>query len=122
LLRTSIASSGCHPVCGYDDYQDDHVGGRTLDGAGVPCPLSKALRDLRLGATPLKALFEVLAGPVAQPSTPETRLGRYLAVAFDGCCSIKVPDTARNRAWLAKLKTECHDGCHVHPRERPTRA
>lgn len=25
-------------------------------------------------------------------------------VAFDGCTSIKVPDTARNRGWLGKMK------------------
>ena len=30
--------------------------------------------------------------------------GRYRTVAFDGCRSIKVPDTDRNRAWLGKLK------------------
>jgi len=31
-------------------------------------------------------------------------LGRYRTVAFDGCRSIKVPDTERNRSWLGKLK------------------
>jgi hypothetical protein len=30
------------------------------------------------------------------------RFGRYRTVSFDGCNSIKVPDTARNRAWLGK--------------------
>ncbi len=49
-------------------------------------------------------VFEVLAGPVAQPRTPGVRFGRYRTVAFDGCTSIKVPDTARNRAWLGKMK------------------
>jgi hypothetical protein len=29
--------------------------------------------------------------------------GRYRTVAFDGCRSIKVPDTRRNRGWLGKL-------------------
>lgn len=50
-----------------------------LDGQGLPCPSPKALRDLRrrVGAAPLKALFEVLAGPVAQPSTPGVRFGRF---------------------------------------------
>jgi hypothetical protein len=73
---------------------------------GVPSPSGKALRDLRrrIGAAPLKALFEVLAGPVAQPSTPGVRFGRFRTVAFDGCTSIKVPDTPRNRAWLGKMK------------------
>jgi hypothetical protein len=52
----------------------------------------------------VKALFEVLAGPAAQPSTPGVRFGRYRTVAFDGCTSIKVPDTPRNRGWLGKMK------------------
>ena len=78
-----------------------------LDGLpGVPSPTGKALRDLRrrIGAAPVKALFEVLAGPAAQPSTPGVRFGRFRTVAFDGCTSIKVPDTRRNRSWLGKMK------------------
>ena len=58
----------------------------------------------RIGTAPVKALFEVLAGPVAQPSAPGVRFGRFRTVAFDGCASVKVPDTRRNRAWLGKLK------------------
>jgi len=75
-----------------------------LDGQ-APCPSTKALRDLRrrLGAAPLRALFEVLAGPLGQPRTPGVRFGRYRTVAFDGCRSLKVPDTPRNRGWLGKL-------------------
>lgn len=76
-----------------------------LEGVpGVASPSPKALRDLRrrVGAAPLRALFEVLAGPAAQPSTPGVRFGRYRTVSFDGCNSVKVPDTARNRAWLGK--------------------
>jgi Insertion element 4 transposase N-terminal/Transposase DDE domain len=75
--------------------------------AGLRVSVSgKALRDLRrrVGAAPLRALFEVLAGPVAQPTTPGVRYGRYRTVAFDGCVSIKAPDTPRNRAWLGKLR------------------
>ncbi|MGE5292504.1 MAG: transposase domain-containing protein [Micromonosporaceae bacterium] len=43
-----------------------------LAGVGLPCPSEKALRDLRrrLGPAPLKALFEIVAGPLAQPRTP----------------------------------------------------
>ncbi len=54
-----------------------------------------------VGAGPVKALFEVLAGPLGQPGV---RFGRYRTVALDGCKSVKVPDTPRNRAWLGKLK------------------
>ena len=74
-------------------------------GLDVSCPDLKALRDLRrrIGAAPVKALFELLAGPLAWPRTPGVMFGRYRTVAFDGCRSLKVPDTERNRAWLGKL-------------------
>jgi hypothetical protein len=76
-----------------------------LDGLGLAVPSPKALRDLRrrLGAAPLRLLFEVLAGPLGQPRTPGVMFGRYRTVAFDGCRTIKVPDTPRNRAWLGKM-------------------
>ncbi len=49
-------------------------------------------------------MFELLAGPLGRPRTPGVRFGRYRTVAFDGCKSVKVPDTERNRGWLGKLK------------------
>ena len=75
-----------------------------LDGLGLAVPSARALRDLRrrIGVAPVKALFEVLAGPVAWPRTPGVMFGRYRTVAFDGCRSVKVPGTPRNRAWLGK--------------------
>lgn len=78
-----------------------------LDGQGLPSPSPTALRDLRrrIGAAPLKALFEVLAGPVAQPSTPGVAFGRYRTVAFDGCTSVKVPDTPRYQALRRAMVT-----------------
>src|SRR5579859_3718566 len=77
-----------------------------LDGLGLAVPSTKALRDLRrrLGAAPLKALFKALAGPAAWPRTPGVMFGRYRTVSFDGCKTIKVPDTPPNRAWLGKMK------------------
>jgi Insertion element 4 transposase N-terminal/Transposase DDE domain len=76
-----------------------------LDGLGLAVPSARALRDLRrrVGVAPLKALFEVLAGPAAWPRTPGVCFGRYRTVSFDGCKTIKVPDTAGNRAWLGKM-------------------
>ena len=78
----------------------------TAAAPGRISPSCKAFRDLRrrVGAAPLRALFEVLAGPVALPTTPGVRFGRYRTVAFDGCVSFKVPDTDRNRSWLGKLR------------------
>jgi Insertion element 4 transposase N-terminal len=76
-----------------------------LDGLALAAPSQKALRDLRrrLGAAPLKLLSGVLAGPLGQPRTPGVMFGRYRTVAFDGCRTIKVPDTPRNRSWLGKM-------------------
>ena len=99
-----VLALGLFPGLGYQNVWAKLTA--ALEGQGVPSPSGKALRDLRrrLGAAPLKALFEVLAGPVAQPSTMGARFGRYRTVAFDGCSSVKVPDTGRNRSWLGKLK------------------
>jgi hypothetical protein len=75
-----------------------------LDGLGLAVPSGKALRDLRrrIGIAPVKNLFELLAGPLGRPRTPGIMSGGYRTVSFDGCKSIKVPDTAKNRAWLGK--------------------
>ncbi|MFF8619361.1 IS4 family transposase [Streptomyces sp. NPDC015350] len=70
----------------------------------VPQTSEKALRDVRrrIGAAPFQRLFEVMAGPLAQPSTPGVRYRRWRTVAFDGCGSLNVPDHERNRSWLGR--------------------
>jgi hypothetical protein len=77
-----------------------------LEGMRVAAPTTKALRDLRrrvpVGA--VTSLFEVLAGPLAQPRTPGASWRGYRTVSFDGCTSGKVADSKRNRAWLGKDK------------------
>jgi hypothetical protein len=85
-----------------------------LAGLDLPVPLEKALRDLRrrLGPAPLKALFEVVAGPLAWPRTPGTRFGSLRTVAFDGCNSLKIADTARNRAWAGKGRGSCGEAAY----------
>ncbi|CAM5388148.1 transposase [Streptomyces hirsutus] len=50
----------------------------------------------------MKVLFEVVAGALAQPRTPGVRFGPYRTVSFDGCSSIKTPDSERNRGWLGR--------------------
>ncbi|MEV8548020.1 transposase domain-containing protein [Streptomyces sp. NPDC051572] len=75
-----------------------------LSGMPVVCPSAKALRDLRrrIGSAPVRALFEVLAGLLARPTTPGVRFGPCRMVSFDGCSSLRVPDSERNRAWLGR--------------------
>jgi hypothetical protein len=77
-----------------------------LAGLGVASPSEKALRDLRrrLGPAPLKALFEVVAGPLAPSGTPGVCFAGLRTVAFDGLNSLKVPDTDRNRAWIGRIR------------------
>jgi Insertion element 4 transposase N-terminal/Transposase DDE domain len=77
-----------------------------LDGLGLTVPSPKALRDMRrrIGIAPVRRLFEILAGPQGLPRTPGIMFRGYRTVSFDGCKSIKVPDTARNRMWLGKQK------------------
>ena len=99
-----VLALGLFPGLGYQNVWRKLTA--ALGGLGLPSPSGKALRDLRrrIGVAPVKALSEVLAGPAAQPSTPGVRFGRFRTVAFDGCTSIKVPDTKANRSWLGKMK------------------
>jgi hypothetical protein len=99
-----VLALGLFPGLGYARVWDKLTAG--LAGMVVPAPSEKALRDLRrrLGPAPLKALFEVVAGPLAQPRTPGVRFRGLRTVAFDGCNSLKVPDTDRNRSWLGRIR------------------
>ncbi len=99
-----LLALGLFPNLGYAKVWGRMVAG--LTGMEVPAPSEKALRDLRrrVGAAPMKALFDVLAGPLSQPSTPGTRYRRLRTVAFDGCASLRTPDAERNRSWLGKPK------------------
>jgi Insertion element 4 transposase N-terminal/Transposase DDE domain len=99
-----VLALGMYPRLGYARVWAKLTAG--LAGLDVPCPSEKALRDLRrrLGPAPLKALFEVVAGPLAQPYTRGVRFGGLRTVAFDGCNSIKAPDTGRNRWWLGRIR------------------
>jgi hypothetical protein len=101
-----VLALGLFPRLGYAQVWAKLTAGLTgLPGLGVARPSEKALRDLRrrLGPAPLKALFEVVAGPLGQPRTPGVCFAGLRTVAFDGCHSLKVPDTDRNRSWLGRI-------------------
>jgi Insertion element 4 transposase N-terminal len=99
-----VLALGMYPRLGYARVWAKLTAG--LAGLDVPHPSEKALRDLRrrLGPAPLKALFEVVAGPLAQPGTPGVLSGGLRTVAFDGLNSLKVPGTGRNRSWIGKIR------------------
>jgi hypothetical protein len=98
-----VLALGLFPAAGYLGVWSRLTA--ALDGLGLAVPSPRALRDLRrrLGTAPLRALFETLAGPAAWPRMPGVRFGRYRTVSFDGCKTIKVPDTPGNRGWLGKM-------------------
>jgi Insertion element 4 transposase N-terminal/Transposase DDE domain len=102
-----VLALGLFPQLGYARVWGKLTAGLAgLPGLEVACPSEKALRDMRrrLGLAPLKALFEVLAGPLAWPYAPGVSFCGLRTVAFDGCSSLRVPDTARNRAWLGRIR------------------
>ncbi|MFI1417770.1 transposase domain-containing protein [Streptomyces sp. NPDC020731] len=104
-----VPALGLFPHPGHAKVWNKLIAG--LTGLLVVTPSEKALRDLRrrLGAAPLKALFEVVAGPLAQPRAPGTRYRQWRTVASDGCSSIKVPDGERNYAWLGRVRHSTGD-------------
>jgi hypothetical protein len=94
------------PRLGYARVWAKLVAGPAGAGLTLPTVSEKALRELRrrIGPAPLKALFEVVAGPLAQPRTPGTCFAGLRTVAFDGLNSLKVPDTDRNRGWMGRIR------------------
>jgi Insertion element 4 transposase N-terminal len=99
-----VLALGLFPQVGYRRVWEKLVAG--LAGLTLPAPSEAALRKARqrLGPEPLRVLFDIVAGPLAQPGTPGVRYRRWRTVAFDGCGSFKVADTAANRAWLGKVR------------------
>jgi hypothetical protein len=98
-----VLALGLFPQIGYLRVWAKPCAGLTGTGSEVVVPVvsEKALRELRrrLGPAPLRSLFEIVAGPLAQPRTPGVCFAGMRTVAFDGLNSIKVPDTDRNRGW-----------------------
>src|SRR5580700_11023335 len=83
-----VLALGMYPRLGYARVWGKLTAG--LEGLPVACPSEKALRDLRrrLGPAPLKALFEVVAGPLGWLHAPGVSFCGLRTVAFDGCSSL----------------------------------
>ena len=85
-----------------------------LDGLKLATPTASALTKARrrLGAAPLRALFELLRGPAPVAATPGVRVGGLLVCAIDGT-TLSVPDTPAN---LGVYTTHsCHNGGSGYP-------
>ena len=99
-----VLALGMFPGLGYARVWAKLTAG--LAGLDVPCPSEKALRDLRrrLGAGAAEGPVRG-GGRAAGPAAHARRAFAGLrTVAFDGCNSLKVPDTDRNRAWLGRIR------------------
>ncbi|WP_425329791.1 transposase domain-containing protein [Streptomyces ipomoeae] len=95
-----LRALGMSPALGYAKVWSKLVAGPA--GLPVPSPSEKALRDVRhrLGIAPVKRLFQVPAGPLAQPATPGTHYHSLRTVAFDGCvCSRHRMPSATGADW-----------------------
>ncbi|MGH3172190.1 MAG: IS4 family transposase [Trebonia sp.] len=109
LLPSRVGVYFLLALCLFPDSSYLGVWGKLTAGLrplGLARPSEAALRGLcrRVGERPVKRLFEILAGPLGRARTPGVLFRGLRTVSFDGCKSVKVPDTAANRAWLGKLK------------------
>lgn len=99
-----LLAMGLFPEVGYRGVFTKLTAG--LDGLGLTTPSTAALRQARrrVGTAPLKALFELLAGPLAWPRTPGVCWRGLRPVAIDGT-GIAIPDSVANQAWTSKPRT-----------------
>ena len=90
-----VLAMGLFPRTGYLGVWGELTA--ALDGLGLAVPSAKALRDLRrrIGVAPLRRCLRCWPGRWASRARPGCMSGGYRTVSFDGCKSIKVPDTPR---------------------------
>jgi hypothetical protein len=90
-----------------------------LHGLEVATPTGAALGQARrrLGVAPLRALFELLAGPAAGIRTPGARWRGLLVCAIDGT-TMTVPDSPANLTGFRKHR--CNHGGSGYPQLRLT--
>jgi hypothetical protein len=94
--------------CGYRQVWGKLVAG--LDGLALKRPTSSALTRARrrVGAAPLRALFEAVAGPVATPGTPGAFWRGLRLVAIDGTL-LHVPDVSAVTARFRKRRSDTRE-------------
>ena len=111
-----VLALGLFPRLGYARVWAKLAAGlEGLDGLAVARPSEKALRDLRrrLGPAPLKALFEVLAGPLAWPYAP--------GVSSWGCAPSRLTGAARCRSLIRAATGPGWAGSATRPGSPATR-
>lgn len=87
--------------CGYRQVWGRLIAGLQGMAVATPCAAGMACARRRVGAAPLRALFDLLRGPAAGPATRGVWWHGRLLAALDGttlCC----PDTPANLAVYCK--------------------
>jgi hypothetical protein len=79
--------------CSYRQVWGKLVAGLAPAAVAWPCVSGLVLARRRVGAAPLRALFEAVAGPVAGPGMAGVFWRRFRVVAVDGT-TLRVPDVA----------------------------
>jgi hypothetical protein len=102
-----LLAMGLFPTLGYRGVWDKLTAG--LGWLASVTPSAKGLREARrrVGAAPLQALCELLAGPLAWPRTPGVCWRGLRPVAIDGT-SVAIPDSKTNQVWTDKTRTASH--------------
>ena len=99
-----LLAMGLFPQVGYRGVFEKLTAG--LGRLGLTAPSTGALRQARrrVGTAPLRALFELLAGPLAWPRTRGVSWRGLRPVAIDGT-EVAIPDSTANRVWTSKPRT-----------------
>ena len=110
-----LLAAALFPELGYPLVWDKLCAG--LGGRAPSRPAPSALRQARqrLGAAPLKALFELVAGPTPCTARSATHYRGLAVVAIDGTV-LPVPDSAANLRLHPKQR--CNHGAGGYPQLR----
>lgn len=101
--------------CGYGQVWERLCAGLGPLTPARPCASALRQARQRLGAAPLKALFELLAGPAPTRAREATRYRGLLVVAIDGTM-LSVPDTPANLRTYTRHR--CNNGGGGYPQLR----
>jgi hypothetical protein len=110
-----LLAAALFPELGYTQVWDRLCAG--LGSLRLARPCASALRQarVRLGAGPLKVLFELIAGPAPTLARHATRYRGLLVVAIDGTV-LSVPESMANLAVYPKQR--CNHGSGGYPQLR----
>jgi hypothetical protein len=110
-----LLAGALFPDLGYVQVWDRLCAGLAPLSPARPCASALRQARQRLGAGPLKALFELIAGPVPSSARHATHYRGLRVVAIDGTI-LSVPESAANLAVYTKHR--CNHGSGGYPQLR----